>query len=670
MNICNRLLKLYIVFVGLFFVGLVQAAQEQGYRYTDERNITSKRKIAILAYGSLVNQPRNIDTGAVLQASAFAPAEGITLPVSMSRISSEGKPTRRMTLVLDNQGEPRNVYFATSNFTYLPNARNNLAAREGALYNEQKRAYNLTNIFYMKKIQAGGGRDSDESPVPGTSDWVILKAAPNPRQKLSAETEKALARWADNHGYSAIIWASFPPTLESPENGVQRLNSDAQLLRNTYDYVKNLPGGPQTQFERAIVNKIERTGQAPSTLPAAGYPRPTQLITQQRPMPAPAATPKPQGYPRQIQEAIEQNRLTPELVVSAMDQGLLSDEQTDRLLTMLTGGGTAPIPAPAPRPAADLYTPAPAVAPAPAAATAQPRPTALTGTLAFGTSSLKGDVRPTMEDAHAHAVSANGRFEFFGVYDGHAGTEVANALANGISGITSFHQLIFDRLAHTPNLTDISIAQLLKKAVRDYDTQLRDRVDSGSTAIAVLIDKQTSTLYFINLGDARAIVSTNQGKLSTLTRFDSTTNRFVQQLNATADHKPYEDAEAERIRAAGHDVNIGQIEGGPRYGKIVGTRGRLAVSRAFGDFWLKDNQAMTEHMTDADIYMRRLTPDDCCILIACDGLWDVTTNEDMAQMLVDLKQRGDAQAAADAIGNFALLRGSTDNVTDIVIYLK
>jgi hypothetical protein len=253
MNKYNYVPKLIFAFIGIVVINQLQAAAVPQYQYKSEAGITNKRKIGILAYGSLVHQSVNVDTGAMLQASAFVRTP-VTLPVSMLRLSSAGKPTRRITAVIDNLGQPKNVYVATSGFAFLPNARNNLAAREGAPYYGQGVGYDLNNIFYMKKLQGSQSPDNNEARVDNT-DWVIRRA-PNPRQQIPPAMAAALARWADSpeRRYDALIWASFPPNCDSQDDVVQKLISDTVLLNNTKEYIRNLPEGPQTQFEQFIVN--------------------------------------------------------------------------------------------------------------------------------------------------------------------------------------------------------------------------------------------------------------------------------------------------------------------------------------------------------------------------------------------------------------------------------
>ena len=224
-----------------------RAIDANGYKYRDENTVQDKRKIAILSYGSLVKQNTNAQTGAQLHASPFA-STNVTLPVALMR-QSQGN---RITAVIDRAGDPKKVWAAASGFTFLPNARNNLAAREGAPYRGQDTGYDLTNIFYMKKLAAGRMKDNNEEMIPGVPGWVI-RTENNERQKLPVEVTQNLARWADTNGYSAIIWASFAPNISSRAVVIQKLLENNELLRNTQEYVRNLPDGAQTEFERAIL---------------------------------------------------------------------------------------------------------------------------------------------------------------------------------------------------------------------------------------------------------------------------------------------------------------------------------------------------------------------------------------------------------------------------------
>lgn len=217
-----------------------------GYRYRNEQTVQDKRKIAVLSYGSLVNQSDNRHTGARIETHGFQPTN-ITLPVSITRFSQ----THRFTAVIDSNGHPKRVYAAQSKFQFLPNARNNVAAREGSSYRGQERGYDLKYMFYMKKLAQGATKDNNEEFLPGTR-WVIL-IPENPRQRLSNEMAQSIADWADSQNYTAVIWASFPPNVESQKAAAAKILQDHDLYYNTKDYIINLPDGPQSPFEKAVV---------------------------------------------------------------------------------------------------------------------------------------------------------------------------------------------------------------------------------------------------------------------------------------------------------------------------------------------------------------------------------------------------------------------------------
>ncbi len=217
-----------------------------GYRYRNEETVQDKRKIAILSYGSLVNQSDNRHTGARIETFGFQPTT-LTLPVSITRFSQ----THRFTAVIDSNGYPKRVYAAQSKFQFLPNARNNLAAREGSSYRGQERGYDLKYMFYMKKLAPGARKDTNEEFIPGTN-WVILKPE-NPRQRLSDTIAQSIAEWANSNNYTAVIWASFPPNVESQKSAAEKILQDHDLYYNTKDYISNLPDGPQSPFEKAVV---------------------------------------------------------------------------------------------------------------------------------------------------------------------------------------------------------------------------------------------------------------------------------------------------------------------------------------------------------------------------------------------------------------------------------
>lgn len=237
----------------LLFNTVHAAETADPYPYRDESTIRDRRNIAVLAYGSLVNDPAPTDGRPALQVDTAFGATNISLPVAFTRQSSKGTDNRRITAVIDNTfGTDKRVYAARSSFRFLPNARNNLAGREGVPFNARENKYNLDNIFYMKKgLPVNGQLDSNEKIVAGTRDWIIRTS--DSRVELPSAKATAFANWADQNGYTAIIWASFPPTYTSVSAVARDLQNDSTLMRNTQNYVRILPDGAQTSFEQAVV---------------------------------------------------------------------------------------------------------------------------------------------------------------------------------------------------------------------------------------------------------------------------------------------------------------------------------------------------------------------------------------------------------------------------------
>ncbi|TYI39250.1 hypothetical protein ES332_A02G084800v1 [Gossypium tomentosum] len=115
------------------------------------------------------------------------------------------------------------------------------------------------------------------------------------------------------------------------------------------------------------------------------------------------------------------------------------------------------------------------------------------------------------------------------------------------------------------------------------------------------------------------------------------------------DHKPDRSDERLRIEDAGGFI----IWAGTwRVGGV------LAVSRAFGDKLLKpyvvaEPEIQEEEIDGVDF-----------IIIASDGLWNVLSNEDAVALV---QQVTDAEAAARKLIKEAYARGSSDNITCVVV---
>lgn len=98
--------------------------------------------------------------------------------------------------------------------------------------------------------------------------------------------------------------------------------------------------------------------------------------------------------------------------------------------------------------------------------------------------------------------------------------------------------------------------------------------------------------------------------------------------------------------------------------------GSLAVARAFGDFDFKAKDkpfvSVVPHVT-----ARVLHPTDKFLVLGCDGLWDTVTYRDAVVVADKMRRDGSsAEAITQALADLALARGSTDNVSVIVVFVQ
>ncbi|KAG7236018.1 hypothetical protein INR49_001416 [Caranx melampygus] len=131
--------------------------------------------------------------------------------------------------------------------------------------------------------------------------------------------------------------------------------------------------------------------------------------------------------------------------------------------------------------------------------------------------------------------------------------------------------------------------------------------DSGTTAVVALI--RGKQLIVANAGDSRCVVS-ERGKA----------------VDMSYDHKPEDEVELARIKNAGGKVTMdGRVNGG------------LNLSRAIGDHFYKRNKALPpeEQMISAmpDVKVLTLNEDHDFMVIACDGIWNVLSSQEVVDFI-------------------------------------
>jgi protein phosphatase 2C family protein 2/3 len=249
-----------------------------------------------------------------------------------------------------------------------------------------------------------------------------------------------------------------------------------------------------------------------------------------------------------------------------------------------------------------------------------------------------------------------GLLSFFGVFDGHGGRSAAvfsrdNLYKNLVAQLELGLEPA-DALSHAFIKTDEQfIAQARinenKTAMVGNNTVYMnispcDKDTSGSTALCLLIHHQSKQIWVGNAGDSRAILINSNGSVVALSR----------------DHKADRPDEIERIRKAG--------------GFVVHKRvmGELAISRAIGDLDFKEKGFLFV-LADPEIESITLTAQHSYIILACDGLYDVMTNENIAEYMVQQDKQGlhQQQISENIVKNAIEKLFTRDNVTTIVIKL-
>ena len=261
-------------------------------------------------------------------------------------------------------------------------------------------------------------------------------------------------------------------------------------------------------------------------------------------------------------------------------------------------------------------------------------------------------------------------FYFFGLFDGHGGNGCSLYLKE------NFHNFIKEFSADSlRNAVYQSENEFLTKKALDENNNICD--SSGSCGAITIV--KNNKLIISNTGDSRIVVYKN-GKL----------------FFATEDHKPNSDKEKERIKNSGGQIyqTTSLI---PLYynGKKIDLPwrvfpGRLSVSRTFGDIGAKNEKFGGKKgviIPSPDITEFEINNEFDFMVIGCDGIFDVLSNEDLYEIwkIVLKIQKDEIEKYKDIeknielnidklCGDFAALiiksamaKNSLDNVSCIVV---
>eukprot|EP01113_Clastostelium_recurvatum_P026548 TRINITY_DN3186_c0_g1_i3.p1 TRINITY_DN3186_c0_g1~~TRINITY_DN3186_c0_g1_i3.p1 ORF type:complete len:575 (-),score=190.79 TRINITY_DN3186_c0_g1_i3:138-1862(-) len=244
--------------------------------------------------------------------------------------------------------------------------------------------------------------------------------------------------------------------------------------------------------------------------------------------------------------------------------------------------------------------------------------------------------RRTMEDETAVFGCYRDREtdDYFGLFDGHGGREVADFAAQHL------HEVLAEHLQEVDGL--LNPVKALKQAFQQTHDMIAQReIRGGTTAVIALFIGNSG--YVANVGDSRAVLF-----------------RDGQTFRVSLDHKPELPKETERIRSLGGEVTttVNLLTNQT----ICRVQGQLSVSRALGDTALHPYVSCEPEIHGP---LSLSAGKKQIMILACDGVWDVITDEEATALVADIP---DPEQAAVRLRDEAFSRGSMDNISALVIH--
>nr|GEV82812.1 probable protein phosphatase 2C 60 [Tanacetum cinerariifolium] len=327
----------------------------------------------------------------------------------------------------------------------------------------------------------------------------------------------------------------------------------------------------------------------------------------------------------------------------------------------------------------------------------------------YGVSSMQG-WRTSMEDAHAALLDLDNSTSFFGVYDGHGGQAVSKFCAKflhqqvikheaysagdiGTAAQKSFLRMDemmcgqrgWRELAILGNKMD-QFSGMIEgliwsprsgnlKALEDNWSPEEgphsnyDGPTCGSTACVAII--HNNQLVVANAGDSRCVLSRKGEGMFGRSEWNAKKENHEQcrrlAYNLSKDHKPDLEVEKERIYKAGGYIQFGRVNGS------------LNLSRAIGDMELKRDKTLPPEKqiltANPDINSVELCDDDDFLVLACDGIWDCMSSQQLVDFVSEqLKTESKLSAVCEKVFDRCLAPVSggegCDNMTMILVQFK
>ena len=295
----------------------------------------------------------------------------------------------------------------------------------------------------------------------------------------------------------------------------------------------------------------------------------------------------------------------------------------------------------------------------------------------------------------------------FGVFDGHGdggfasqfiSTNLISKLQSNPSWNVAYHEI---NLSSDSCTTD-TVETIFTEACYDLDDDLKNDKskprDGGTTAIVALVSSRK--ILVANVGDSRCILVKKRTTATSNQDEGQESSEEMSQIEVipmSEDHKPDLPDERARIESAGLEIHTDLIppsedDENSQYEMISkvkkSDREMLGVARAFGDYDYKSNADLSPSrqavVCTPDIEGRdRADSEDLFLILACDGVWDVMSNDEVGLFVTRgvnaataTLAKEDQPAEADVLARVGdelltecLEKGSTDNMSVLIVAL-
>jgi serine/threonine protein phosphatase PrpC/serine/threonine protein kinase len=254
-----------------------------------------------------------------------------------------------------------------------------------------------------------------------------------------------------------------------------------------------------------------------------------------------------------------------------------------------------------------------------------------------------------------------------GVMDGHGGTRASQIVSEDLPSLLSNQLVIKDRSRSVYDALEDSWISICKsyqqnclddgECIADYDpmegilqadTGSKD-LKAGTTCSMMALDETSSELTLLNCGDSRSLVVSEDGKVKFATLDhtpQSEEERLLQGIQQGLDYS------LPKCRLSRWSLKVGDYE----YAVGRSLEGVFATSKGI----VSDPDVSTLTVQAGDI-----------LVSATDGLWNVMDSNEVAMDLYKMRTKNGMSApdAASTLCSMAIRKGSSDNVSAVVVYL-